>query len=135
MDVPLEVTELSALVRFAETVQNRLKRETGSVARESLERDLKILKSEIGRRVLLLPDSAYPFQQSDDDSIRVPDSEILSLATSSPISRQGESISEEDSSLMFSCDDIGAKFDSFLKERKKKNSPIHSPTRPRAVRF
>ena len=57
----MENDDLYLLLKFAQAIQQKIKTETDENARKSLEKDLILVKDEIGKKVLNLPHDAPVF--------------------------------------------------------------------------
>ncbi|OHT08301.1 hypothetical protein TRFO_04914 [Tritrichomonas foetus] len=121
--------DLPLLLRFAELIQHKLKNETDEKAKSSLERDLKLVKNEIGKRILDLPEDVPIFPPLPEEKFSSPIKEsISSIHIDSPTKDMEElgspiqntsiqSLSGQSSSILLSTDDIAAKFNAFIKSK------------------
>ncbi|KAK8897045.1 hypothetical protein M9Y10_014979 [Tritrichomonas musculus] len=75
--------DLPLLLKFAQIIQQKIKTETDENVKGSLEKDLLIIKNEIGKRVLELPNDTQifpPFESSQffDERLLYPNKEVIS---------------------------------------------------------
>ena len=61
----MENDNLFLLLKFAQVIQQKIKTETNTDVKQSLEKDLILIKDEIGKRVLSLPNDAQVFPPFD----------------------------------------------------------------------
>jgi hypothetical protein len=117
----MEMSDFLPLLRLAEMVQARIKQEHDQVARTSLEDDLKRIKDEIGKIVLGMPEDVelFPKSQAFDEESHL--SGTLTL---------GEELSSTGlpRPLTLPAEELGAKFNAFLKSKSTHRSRIPVPT-------
>jgi hypothetical protein len=114
----MERPDLSALLRLAELVQARARRERDLHVKESLERDLVRIKDEIGRIVLRLPSDVEVFPAKEDDGF--PDLEAFTLGSEIP--------APSPPPAPLPAHVLGAKFEAFMKAKTKRKSRIPVPS-------
>ena len=134
----MENCDISLLLRFAEMIQNRYKSETNENAKASLEKDLKLVKDEIGKRVLDLPNDVPIFPPIKEEKFNSPVKESFSslhIESPQPLPQNSEIQSSNASfqstsghgSLMLTGDDIAAKFTAFMKAKNSQKTRSRIP--------
>jgi hypothetical protein len=123
----MERNDLTALLRLAELVQARARRERDPHAKDSLEKDLTLIKDELGRVVLSLPSDVDVFPAKEEDGF--PDSDAFTLGSEIP-NASPPCPKAEPPPLPAQL--LGAKFESFMKAKAKAKRKSRIPV-PSAV--
>ena len=105
--------DLKYLLKLATKIQKRIKIEHDADIKNSLKNDLKIVKSQIGNQVLEMPEDQIVFPPVKITHYSASNSPVQKI----PVKRVPSS--SKSVILEFSDDDLVAKFDSFLEQRKK----------------